>query len=100
MISPLKLSRVVSLILPDSYSLSRACFFFLAMSYSSFRRLNECFHEINFKTPCRDAVGEEIMLVNMRVYRWVLIAVGVGFGLYFTGAKPRGFVGGYCIKRG
>ena len=51
MISPLKLSRVVSLILPDSYSLSSACFFFLAMSYSSFRRLNECFHEINFKTP-------------------------------------------------
>ena len=45
-ISLLKLSRVISEILPVSYSLSRACFFFFAMSYSSFKRLNECFHEI------------------------------------------------------
>jgi hypothetical protein len=39
-------------ILPDVYRLSRACFFFLAISYSSFSHLYECFHEIKFGAPC------------------------------------------------
>jgi len=47
------------------------------MSYSSFRRLKECFHEINFKTPSKDAIGKEITLVNMHVYRSVIIVLFV-----------------------
>ena len=49
--SLLNVSRVDWEILPDVYRLSSACFFFLAISYSSFNRLKECFHEINFKAP-------------------------------------------------
>ena len=41
-------SRVDCAILPLSNRLSNAFFFLFASSYSSFSRLNECFHEINF----------------------------------------------------
>ena len=51
-ISLLKLSCVVWLILPVWRRLSRACFFFLAISYSSFSLLKEYFHEIKFWAPC------------------------------------------------
>ena len=43
-------SRVDCEILPLSYRLSNAFFFLFASSYSSFSRLNECFHEINLDT--------------------------------------------------
>ncbi len=45
--SPMNESRVDAEILPVSNRLSKARFFLVAISYSSFNRLNVYFHEIN-----------------------------------------------------
>lgn len=70
--SPVNESRVSCEILPVAQRLSRACFFFVAISYSSFNRFNVYFHEINYLTPHASIVKTEITFVNMVVYTWLI----------------------------
>jgi hypothetical protein len=97
-ISVLNMSYVDWEILPVSSKVSKACFFFFAISYSSFSFPNECFHEINSYTVSSLPRKMEITFVNMLIYRSLFRTTASVVQLKIQALKNGIFQISYSIK--